>query len=92
MVGEYQDGSNYQFNFKASWFKKFSELQFLEEEGSIVELVFRRDPFLESFSVQDDKLIEFFLKFADHTDQSDKLVVIKSRDFLQVEAHVPFNI
>ena len=56
-----------------------------------VQILVNKNTFLQSFTIHDDKECEFLAKF-DLENLIGKLILIKSREFMMIEAHVPFEI
>lgn len=57
----------------------------------MVQVCCQRQTFLESFNLGDDNELEFLVTF-NNEGTGGKIKVIKTREILIVEAHIPFEI
>ena len=86
------DQSTYYFDFTDNWFSSFNAPQVvLNGDLEVVQVKCQRQAFLESFFFHDENELEFLIEFS-NDGQGGKIKVIKTREIVIVEAHVPFEI
>jgi hypothetical protein len=86
------DQSTYYFDFSDKWFSSFVPPKVVENgELEIVQVRCQRAAFLDSFYFYDENELEFLVDFSNDGCEG-KIKVIKTREIVIVEAHVPFEI